>query len=139
MSDWKNFGDVSPEHGQVWLKKGDDDYAEVVVIYGGSDVGLADNQYMIETGTVFIDHDKDEEVLECAGWDNYEDDFLSLAYCHYLHSGMDWVWQNNYPQFVQVGKELDDYTACGTTCEAPDVVLHGNASISKYIAENFLQ
>lgn len=40
MMEWRNFGDVSIDHGQTWIGSGGDDYAACVTVNSGSDIQL---------------------------------------------------------------------------------------------------
>lgn len=144
INDWTNFGDVSPEHGQVWIRDAtvdsDQDFAECVEIIAGRDVGLADNQYMIWRGSIYIplhDSERMTAALECIGKTPSLATWIDKAMAFHAYAGMD---QDTFGGFeiVQVGKRLDDWTAAGTTCTEPDKVLHGNASIMKYLAREYL-
>ena len=139
MSKYVNFGDVSPEHGQIWIaNEGDSDFAPVVEILSGSDIGLADNQYMIQRGSIYFSPDNWNAALACLGVDRIgPPEFLEIAYAFNAYQGFD---RDTYGGFeiVQVGKTLDDWTARGTTCTEPDRVLHGNASIKRYLAREWL-
>ncbi len=136
MTRFKNFGDVSISHGQDWIAPGDwHDFADVVSIHSGIDVGIADNQYRIEKGTVYLSPANWNAALDCCGVDTIgPPEFLQIAEAFYRYQGVD----RYAVEFVQVGKTLDDWTACGTTMVEPDKVLHGNASIEKYLHDNYL-
>lgn len=140
MTDYVNFGDVSVNHGQVWIKDdGDDDFARVVTIHSGSDVGLADNQYMIECGSIYFDPNNWISALSGCGQESRigPPEFLEIAYGFYCYRGFDRDTFGGF-EIVQIGKTLDDWTARGTSCDDPDKILHGNASIDKYLREEFL-
>ena len=136
---YTNFGDVSISHGQVWIANdGDSDFAPVVETHSGADIGLADNQYRIERGTIYFSSDNWNAAMQCCGIDRIgPPDFLEIAYAFYAYQGFDRDCYGGF-EIVQVGKTLDDWTAAGTTCHDPDTVLHGNARIEKYLAENYL-
>lgn len=135
-----NFGDISPRHGQTWIANdGASDYAPVVEIMSGSDIGLADNQFRIERGAIYFSPDRWNSALDCCGIDRIgPPQFLEIAYAFNAYQGFD---RDTYGGFeiVQVGKALDDWNASGTTCEDPDLVLHGNASIRLYLQRNYLE
>lgn len=137
--DWTNHGDVSPEHGQLWLKaESGDDFASVVEVLTGSEIGLADNQYLIVSGSVYMGNDKTiESAIECTGYPEQEKrEFLNVAESVVRYAGFDSDAMN--PQtVVQVGKNPDPFTTPYDPTE-PDVVLHGNASIARYIESEFL-
>jgi hypothetical protein len=133
---YENFGDMSVHHGQIWIANdGGSDYALVVEILSGTDIGLADNQYRIETGSIYFSPDSWNAALDCCGIDRIgPPDFLEIAYAFNCYQGFD---RDSF-EIVQIGKKLDDWTAGGTTCDDPDQVLHGNASISRYLEREYL-
>jgi hypothetical protein len=138
LNDYENFGDVSPQHGQTWIRFGGDDYADVVEILSGSDAGLADNQFMVRRGSVYFSPQNWDSAMSCCDTGIYgPPTYAHIAYAFYAYEGFD---QDSYGGFeiVQVGSKPDDFCAMGTTCDSPDTVLHGNASIEKYIRQNWL-
>ena len=138
LDSFENFGDVSPSYGQTWIRYGGADYAECVTIIAGSDVGLADNQYMIERGSIYFSPVNWDSALSCCDSGIYgPPTYAEVAYAFNACQGMD---RDTFGGFaiVQIGKKPDDWTARGTTCDTPDIVLHGNASIKKYLKENYL-
>lgn len=134
-----NFGDVSPSHGQVWITNdGAADYAPIVEIMAGADIGLADNQYRIERGKVYFSPRNWDAALVCCGIDRIgPPDFFEVACAFNAYQGFDRDTWGGF-EIVQVGRKPDDWTARGTTCETPDKVLHGNASIRLYLQRNYL-
>ena len=138
LDQYENFGDVSPEHGQTWIRYGGNDYADCVTIISGSDIGIADNQYMIEAGSIYLSPDNWDSALSCCDTGIYgPPEYHQVAYAFFAYMGMDRDIYGGF-EIVQVGAKPDDWTARGTTCEEPDTVLHGNASIEKYLSENYL-
>lgn len=135
-----NFGDASPEHGQVWISNdGGPDYAPVVEIVSGSDIQLADNQFQIERGAIYFSPDNWNAALSCCGNDRIgPPEFFEIAYAFYAYQGFDRDTLGGF-EIVQVGRKPDDWTASGTTCNDPDTVLHGNASIRLYLQRNYLE
>ena len=134
---WKNFGDMSPQHGQTWIS-GDssDDFADVVSVLCGSDVGLAENQYRLERGSIYLGGDW-ESAMDCVGFDTIgPPEFLEIAYMVNAYRGYDRDHCGGF-DIVQIGKTLDDFTASGTTCDDA-TILHGNTSIAKYIEREWL-
>lgn len=137
--EWVNFGDCSIGHGQTWISgNSTDDYADIVTVLSGSDIGLGDNQYMIERGSVYLG-DQWYNALTCVGHDLVgPPEFLRIAEAVNAYMGFDRDIYGGF-EIVQVGKEIDDWVANGTTCDDPDIVLHGNASIERYLERNYLQ
>ena len=138
LESWINFGDVSPDYGQTWIRYGGDDSADCVTIVSGSDVGLADNQYMVERGSIYFSPANWNAALACCDSGIYgPPTYDEIAYAFHAYQGMDRdVWGGF--AIVQIGARPDDWTARGSTCESPDVVLHGNASIRRYLAREYL-
>jgi len=144
LNEWTNFGDVSPEHGQLWIKDAtvdsDQDFAECVEVHAGRDVGLAENQYMVRRGSIYMpidDRKKVESALDVIGCTPSLATWIDKALAFHAYHGVDMDTFGGF-EIVQVGKTIDDLNASGTTCDDPDVILHGNASIGKYLADNAL-
>jgi hypothetical protein len=139
MARYQNFGDVSPQHGQTWISpEGGDDCAPVVEINSGSDIGLADNQYMIERGSIYFFPNNWNNALACCGIDRIgPPEFLEIAYGFKAYQGFDRDTWGGF-EIVQIGRKPDDWTASGTTCTDPDKVLHGNTSIRRYLEREYL-
>lgn len=138
LDEFENFGDVSPEYGQTWIRHGGDDYAECVEIWSGSDIGLADNQYQIRKGSIYFDPRNWDAAMSCCDTGIYgPPTYADIAYAFNAYCGMEMDSWGGF-EIVQIGKNPDDWTARGTTCDEPDTVLHGNASIEKYLTENYL-
>lgn len=136
LEDFKNFGDISPEHVQTWIRYGDADYAEVVEIMSGRDVGLADNQYEIRTGSIYFSPTHWNYALGICDVRIGPPEYWEVASSFNCYHGFDEDY--NSQTVVQIGKKIDDLTLHGTRREDPDIVLHGNSSISKYLKENYL-
>ena len=137
---YENFGDASPAYGQTWIANdGAADYAPVVEIMSGADIGLADNQYRIERGTIYFSPNNWNAALSCSGIDRIgPPEFFETACAFNAYQGFDRdTWGGS--EIVQVGRKPDDWTARGTTCTEPDVILHGNASIRLYLKRNYLK
>ena len=136
--EYVNFGDVSAQHGQFWIAFGDDDWATCVEITAGCEVGLADNQYRIEKGSIYFSPGHWDAALSVVGFDKIgPPEYLEIAYAFNAYMGFDRdTWG---VEIVQIGKVMDDWTVFGTTCDDPNVVLHGNCSIDKYLRENWLE
>ena len=129
---WVNMGDVSPEHGQLWIKYGGEDYAECVEVLTDNVLNLGSNQYMINRGTIYFNSSTWNNAMQCFDSGIYgPPEYLEVAYMFNAYSGME-LDSYDGSEIIQVGKDSD--------CEDsnPDIVLHGNTSISKYIKDNFL-
>lgn len=139
MTRFTNFGDISPDHGQTWIAPGGDDYADCVEIISGSDISLADNQYMIQSGSIHFSPSNWNAALKTVGFDVIgPPEYLEIAYAFNTYQGYDRDLWHGF-EIVQIGKIADDWCASGTTCDDPDKVLHGNASICKYLESEWLQ
>lgn len=133
---WQNYGDASPDHRQIWIS-GDsrDDYASCVEMLSGQDVSLAENQYRIESGSIYLGGDW-SGPMSCCGWDKIgPPEFLEIAEMVNAYQGFD-------PDvfgfdIVQIGAKPNDWNASGSTCADP-TVLHGNTSIERYLRDAWL-
>lgn len=135
---YHNFGDVSVDHGQLWISdQQNDDYADAVSILSGSDVSLAENQYLVRTGVIYFTPHKWDEVLTLNCYETFgPPEFVEIAVAYEAYHGIECGYHHTFV-VVQVGRELDDLTARGTTHES-DVVLHGNASIERYLQREYM-
>lgn len=85
-----NFGDMSAQHGQFWIARGGDDYAECVEIIAGSDIGLAENQYRIEKGSIYFSPDNWDAALSVVGFDKIgPPEYLEIAYAFNAYMGFE--------------------------------------------------
>lgn len=142
-SDWQNLGDVNPEHGQLWIKPGGDDYAEYVETIGPGDLeSLGDNQLLILRGSIYFSPDHWQAALECCDALNGRagpPDYLDVARAFHAYHGGDLdTWGGE--TVVQVGRAPGDAGSWRHHVEprAADVVLHGNAKIARYIRAEIL-
>mgnify|MGYP003673049102 CR=1 FL=1 len=145
-NEWANFGDVSTEHGQTWILDAtvdsEQDYAECVKIWGVSNAfGGPDNVYVIERGSIYMPLDDSEKVscaLGCSGFTPSLATWIDKALAFETYHGMDRDIYNGL-EIVAVGKVTDqdglDAMPHGWEIETQ---LHGNASIDKYLRDNFL-
>ena len=135
MAQFKNFGDVSPEHGQTWLAYGDTDYANCVEVMSGADIGLADNQYRIESGSIYFSPSHWDSALDVIGCDRIgPPTYDEVALAFHAFAGFDEYW---FRVIVQIGAKPDDWTARQDAPKA-DTVLHGNTKISRYLERFWL-
>ena len=147
VGEWTNFGDVSPWHGQIWIKNPPvesayiplEDFAECVQTIGSMEIEcLADNQLLIEVGSIYIPlHDKSkvESALDIIGKTPSLATWIDLALAFHAYSGV----EVDYQHVIQIGKGLD--TTCqriGAGTMDSDIVLHGNAKIKNYLSANYL-
>lgn len=139
LKDWTNFGDISPEHGQLWVKgahvDNTEDFAEVVEIRCATDFGGPDNVYIICGGSIYIpldDETKMESALDCICVSPSQATWIDKMLGCEAYSGID----TDSMQIVSVGKVTDtDAMPHGWEVETQ---LHGNRSISKWLAKEYL-
>jgi hypothetical protein len=145
IGEWTNFGDISPWHGQLWIKNAfvdnTDDFAEVVEIIGPYDLeSLAYNQLMIIQGSIYIplhDEAKVESALDVIGKTPSLATWIDLALAFHAYAGVEY----DFEEVVQVGANLDlkrrQELYNGSANEA-DIILHGNTKIENYLRKNQL-
>ena len=146
VGEWTNFGDVSPWHGQLWIKNAfvdsTEDFAECVQTIGpGVLECLADNQLLIEVGSIYMPlHDKAKvkSALDVIGKTPSLATWIDLALAFHAYWGMERdSW--NGATVLQIGTELD--TTClrsGVDPMESDIVLHGNNKLQNYLAKTYL-
>jgi len=135
-NEWTNFGDISPWHGQLWVKNAHvdntDDFAECIEIIGPGYLGLSDNQLMIVHGSIYMPIDDPERVksaLDCTGDTPSMANWITLMLAFHAYYGIE--PDAYFPQeIVQIGKSEGGLTA--------DVILHGNAKIENYLKREVL-
>lgn len=136
-----NMGDVSPAYGQIWIRYGGEDYAEAVEIQNASETGDAsDNVWIIRKGSIYFSPRNWDAALSCCDSGIYgPPEYLDVAYAFNAYQGMDLDTYGGF-EIVQIGKR--DSFGDETEYHRPDgadVVLHGNAKISRYLARNYLE
>ena len=105
----------------------------------GSDIQLADNQYQISKGSIYFSPGNWNSALASCGRDIIgPPEYLEIAYAFVAYQGFDRDPYTLGFTIVQIGHKVDDWTASGTTCDDPDVILHGNASIERYLEREYL-
>jgi hypothetical protein len=135
MNGWNYNGDSRLENGGFyWKEDGSDDYVlSVDVTPCAADDG-ADNIYRVSYGSIFIGDDQARiasalitigETIETASRENVV--YAMRAYC-----GLDGPSES----VIRIGKEQES-NPNGWNPE-PDTILHGNASLRKYIERNYL-
>lgn len=131
---WVNVGDISPWHGQLWIKDEgpDQDYAECVEVISPADLeSLADNQLLVTIGSVYMpDYDKDSR-LSIIGKTPSLATWLDYAIACIAYSGIDPNIYNGQI-VVQHGRTVYEYS------EKPDIVLHGNSDMQRHIIDKYL-
>ena len=142
---WVSYGDISPWHGQLWIKapeSEDQDFAECVEIIGPGDFEiLAENQVMIVRGSIYMPLDDPKRMkaaLDCAGSDIETASWIEKAYACNAYHGID---PDTYggKAIVQIGaKPGDVLSRRAIEPETPDITLHGNAKLENYIRDEFL-
>ena len=134
---YRNFGDSSIWHNQIWVKYGGDDYAECVETIGNSDLeNLADNQLRIEVGSIYFSPRNWDSALGCCGVDRIgPPEYFEVAYAFKAYQGVDSDWV----EVVQFGKKpVVDFMRYPWNVEPANTILHGNKSAVKYLNEEYL-
>lgn len=135
---WTNFGDISPYHGQLWINNAtvdnDSDYAECVEIINCREHDGPENCYRITCGTIYIPDDKTkrESALGVIGETPSLATWIDLALAFHAHAGVEADTYGGIT-IVQFGKTQDSRETVD-----PDLVLHGNCKVSKYIRNEYL-
>lgn len=140
---WINFGDSSPDYGQTWILDAfvdnTQDYAECVKVMSGVELFGPSNIYIIERGSIYMpldDADKVASALGVIGMTPSLATWIDKALAFDAYHGMDRdTWGGL--EVVSIGKILDQ-NALESFPYDIDAQLHGNASISKYLRDNYL-
>ena len=137
--EWENFGDYSPQYGQIWIRYGGEDYADAVELRNAGETGEgSDNVWIISRGSIYFAPRNWDQALSCCDTGIYgPPEWSQVAYAFYAYAGLDLDFLGN--EVVQIGKRDsfgDEVVIRSLDC--PDVVLHGNASISKYLERQAL-
>lgn len=138
---WHNFGDVSYQYRQLWLKDPDpgDDLVEFVESSYAGDAFLVDQQYRIDFGTVYLSGEQLQSAMDCCDYQGYGPPApLEAAEMIYSVSGTCTDYAYRSPQFVQVGQLPADAAYYTGKIETPDFRLHGNCSYEKFLRKEFL-
>lgn len=140
LTEWQNFGDVSPQYGQVWLRYGGDNWAEVVELRNAEETGDAsDNVWVIRRGSIYFSPCDWDSALSCCDTGTYgPPTYAEVAYAFFSYHGID-VYPVGGFQIVQIGKRdsFGDETHYQRE-DTEDVILHGNANIGNYLRRRFL-
>lgn len=137
---WNYNGDINLRYGGFWWKEDDaDDYVLAVRVTPCSDAGGPDNLYHIEQGSIYmpIDAAKRHSALQACGYEKEETPSRSMLVDAFIaYHGIERDAFNG-ETVIQIGKHKEDTKREGWSPE-PDVILRGNASLERYIRENFL-
>jgi len=134
---WNYNGDMNLTYGgYFWQESGYADHVYCVEVIPYSDMGGADNLFIIELGSIYLPVDDAAMIrraLECIGTTPEAATRADMVYAFKAYTGQD-VREN---VTVQIGKELDPYT---TNHREPtvDVVLRGNVKLKNYVRREFL-
>ena len=143
VGEWTNFGDLSPWHGQLWIKNAfvdsTEEFAECVQIIGSSELEcLADNQLLIEVGSIYMplhDSAKVKSALDVIGKTTSLADWIDFALAFHAY----WGIERDCATVLQIGKRLDTTCQCiGADTMDSDIVLHGNNKLQNYLAKTYL-
>ena len=140
-NEWNYNGDVNIRYGgYFWKEDGADDYVLAVRITPCSDAGGPDNQFWIEQGSIWLgDAAKQADSLDIIGVSVSEAtrrDYVDAAIAYYGIERDAW----NGEQILQIGANAGDASDSwrGFT-DGPDIILHGNAKLRRFIEREYLQ
>jgi hypothetical protein len=113
-----------------------DDYVILVRVTPCSDAGGPSNLYAVEIGSIYLpeDADKRKRALDCCGWINDADKATrgQLVEAMMAYHGQ----EIDRTTVIRIGKPEDGRNDGWNP--APDVVLRSNASLERYVRNNFL-
>lgn len=141
MTKWNYNGDVNLECGGFfWKEDGADDYVLCVRVTPCSDAGGPNNQFWIESGSIYMpnDPDKRRRALSVCGYENEAEPSRSMlvdafmAYQGVEHDSM------NGQIVVQIGAKADE-PGHGWGEVRVDHVIRGNSRLANYVWNNFLR
>ena len=140
---WHRFGDVDMTQGGGFYCFDNWPYSvNIIRVTPCSDAGGPDNQFWVESGSIFMERGPHElrSARECIGLDDDAWNKLTraqrrhalteaaLAYYGIESSSAKWT--------VQIGAKPDPNHSSSFTPLIPDYVLRANRSLEKYIYEN---
>ena len=134
-SNWNYDGDVNLAYGGTyWREDGADDYVLAVRVTPCSDAGGPDNKWHIESGSIYMPTDR-AAPLDIIGVEPANATRRDLVSAWLAYSGIDrYTW--NGETVVTIGRNAAD--DCRGWNPDTDVRLHGNASLARYVAREFL-
>lgn len=133
---WHYVGDINLKHGgYYWREDGFDDYVLAVQVTPCSDAGGPDNQWWIESGSIYMPADKRDSWLDYIGVEPGKATRADYVQAALAYHGI----EPDIRETVQIGKEQEatDSWQWGDTRE-PYTILHGNASLRRYIEREYL-
>jgi hypothetical protein len=136
---WNYNGDINLVHGgYFWREDGSDDYILCVRVQPCSDAGGPDNLFWIERGAVYMpdDPDKRRQALQVCGWEKEEKPCREMLVDAFLSYGNFDRDSMNGTTVIRFGPAQPASREFGTI--EPNVILRANASLKKYIKNNFL-
>lgn len=138
---WHRFGDINMEHGGGFYSfEGWPHYVDIIRVTPCSDAGGPDNQFWVESGTLFMKRKRDElkRAREIFGQDEEFYQKLTRAQKrHYMVEAIlaSYGLDNRIHWSVQIGQKPDPNHSDSFTPLVPDYVLRANRSLEKYIYE----
>lgn len=139
---WFYHGDINPENGGFWyrLDNWQYGYADFVRITPCSDAGGPDNQFWIESGSVYgLDDEKRiKQAMNSCGW--IPDEITGAARKHAIVQAMLGYGYNDQDlsELVQVGKHANHCSASFGR-SVPHKVLRAGSDIARYVRREFLR
>lgn len=134
MNAWTYNGDVNIcEGGYYWREDDAQDYVLAVQVTPCSDAGGPANMFWIEAGSIYLgDIERQNSALDCIGVepDNAtRADYVEAVKAYY---GIEPdCYMGRY--VVQLGKHIEECGSGWGSDISADIVLHGNASLRRYI------
>ena len=140
MNEWQYNGDVNIRYGgYYWKEDGADDYVLAVRITPCSDSGGPDNQFWIEQGSIFLgDSARQVDSLAVIGLSVSEATRCDYVDAAFTCRGIEWdSW--NGERTLQIGAKAGDAShGWGDFTDGPDIILHGNAKLRRFIEREYL-
>ena len=137
---WNYNGDMNLEYGGFyWKEDGADDYVLCVRVTPCSDAGGPNNQFWIESGSIYMPNDpeKRRRALSVCGYENEPNPSRGMLVDAFMaYQGVERDCMNGQT-VVQIGAKADE-PGHGWGEVRVDQVIRGNAKLANYVRDNFL-
>lgn len=136
---WFYNGDINIEHGGIYYQEsGSSDHVYAVEVIGAENMGGADNEFLIVSGSVFIGDDtaKHAVMLEHIGETLESATRHDLILAAITFHGIDQDAVNGATH-VRIGK-VDTYQRNKWDDSKIDIFLRGNSSLRRYVRREHL-